>query len=414
MKKNCLKIIIIGHTDHGKSTLIGRLLLETNSLPKEKLSELKKASKKSGKPFKLAFLSDQLKEERTKNITMDTTQVFFKTPKRNYTIIDVPGHLKFIKNMITGVTQAQAAILIIDVNQGLMEQTRRHANIIKILGINELIIVFNKIDLIKYKKERFNQVKKELTDFLDQIQIKTCFYIPLSAEKGFNVAKRSSRIKWYKGPTLIEALDQAYIKSKRRKSNLRFPVQDIYKIKRSNIIVGKIASGTIKKDQPIIVMPGEKKTTVKAIKLFGEHNRKKASLGQSIGITLDKALPIKRGQVICDQSNPPPTTDRFEVKVFWMAKTPLKTGRNLIFRCATQKIDCIVEKIEKRIDSVKLNTIKQNAKQLKQNELGIVRIKTKKSVIIENFSRIEELGRFVLEHKTQIYAGGIITNKLDP
>lgn len=230
MRRETVKIVIVGHVDHGKSTLIGRLLLDTNSLPKERIAEIKKISKELGKDTELAFLTDQLKEERERGITIDTTQIFFKTRRKNFVIIDALGHLEFLKNMITGATQAEAAVLIIDAKEGIMEQTRRHLYIIQLIGIKQVIVVLNKMDLVKYNREIFNRIKQELSIFLEQMDIKTAIIIPISAKKNDNISRKSFRTNWFRGPRLLEALDSLKIEVQDIDKPLILPVQDVYKV----------------------------------------------------------------------------------------------------------------------------------------------------------------------------------------
>ncbi|MBU3912395.1 MAG: GTP-binding protein [Candidatus Omnitrophica bacterium] len=412
MRKDVLKIVVIGHVDHGKSTLIGRLLLDTDSLPDEKITEIKRICKELGKETELAYLVDQLKEEREHAITIDTTQIFFKTHRRNYVIIDAPGHVEFIKNMLTGASLAEAAILMIDVQEGVMEQTRRHAYLINFLGLNRVIVVFNKMDLIDYKKERFDKVKTELLKFLGNLKIKPFFLIPVSAKEGTNLSKKSQKMNWYKGPTLLKALDSLKLNTNIVKRPLRFPIQDIYEINGEKIIVGRIASGMVKQGQEVVLCPSFKGTRINSIRVFGKRNKTKAKAGESIGLTFNRPLFVKRGEVVAQKETPPKLTNRFKGNIFWMSDKPLYINKTITLRCAAQKVECGVEKIEKRIDPSRLETIQVNAKELKRNEIGIVVLKTKKMIVMERFNFIEELGRFILEQQNQVCAGGIITEKL--
>lgn len=402
-----MKIVIVGHVDHGKSTLIGRLIFDTGSLPPERMEEVKKASKELGKEVEFAYLMDQLKEEREGGITIDTTQTFFKTQKRNYVIIDAPGHVEFIKNMITGASQAEAAVLLVDAKEGIQEQTRRHAYILNMLGLNQIIILMNKMDLVGYQKENFEQVKEELLKFLTSINIRYSYVIPISAKYGENVARNSKKMKWHKGPTVLGALDAFNPKPKATDKPLRFPVQDVYRIDSKRILVGRVESGMIRKGQQILVLPSNKETKIKSIKVFGR-DKKEAGEGESIGVTLTQPLLVGRGEVICQKEDVPKVTNSFKANVFWMSKAPLKVGKKIRLRCATQEAECAVVKIERRINSSTLEVVEEDARVLKLNEVGEVVLKTDKSIIVENFNFIKELGRFVLERKTEVVAGGII------
>lgn len=403
-----LNFVIVGHVDHGKSTLIGRLLYDTNSLPPDKIEEIKKTSEGLGKDTEFAYLLDHLEEERQQGITIDTTQVFFKTGKRQYVIIDAPGHVEFVKNMITGASQAQAAILIIDVDEGVKEQTRRHAYILSMLGIKQVIVVLNKMDLVNFNRQRFSEVRKETGVFLDSINIKPIFYIPISAIKGDNIAKRSSRMSWYEGPTLLESLDTLRNFQSAENKPLIFPVQDIYKIDNKRIVVGRVEAGVVNKGDVIRILPSGQITRVNSIEKFLE-NKNSACAGESIGITTSEPIFINRGDIVCLPNKEPILTNKFHASIFWMAKKDFDKSERLTIRCATQETRCKIEAINKRIDSSTLEVIEEDACILKNLEVAEAIIKTKKPIAIKSFSDVQELGRFVLVEDGNICAGGIIT-----
>ncbi|MBL7131047.1 MAG: adenylyl-sulfate kinase [Candidatus Omnitrophica bacterium] len=379
-------------------------------MPKEKIREIKIVSKELGKDVELAYLTDQLKEERERNITIDTTQIFFKIRKRNYVIIDTPGHTEFIKNMITGTTLAEVAILIVDVQEGIMEQTRRHAYLISMLGLNRVIVLFNKMDLVDYKKERFNKVKLELLRFLGHLKIEPLFFIPVSAKEGINICKKSRKMNWYKGLTLLKALDLLNLDTNSIKRPLRFPVQDVYEIENEKIIVGRIASGVIKQGQKVVLSLAFKEATIKAIKVFGRH-KTVALNGECVGLILKEPLSIERGEIIVQKDTSSKATNHFKGSIFWISRKPLQINKTITLRCATQEVKGIAEKIERRINTSTLEVIEENANELKLNEAGVVVFKTKKSIIIEKFSFIEELGRFVIECEYNLRDAGIIIEK---
>jgi sulfate adenylyltransferase subunit 1 len=222
-----LSFVIVGHVDHGKSTLIGRLLYDTDSLAPDKIEEVRKASSEQGKQTEFAYLLDHLEEERKQGITIDTTQVFFKTDKRRYVIIDAPGHVEFVKNMITGASQAEAAVLIVDVKEGVKEQTRRHSYMLSLLGLDQVIVVLNKMDLVDFSKDVFDSVKKDVEEWLKSIKISSSVYIPISASKGENIASRSEKMPWYSGATFLESLDTMQNKQPPEDKSLLLPIQDV-------------------------------------------------------------------------------------------------------------------------------------------------------------------------------------------
>lgn len=404
-----LKFVIVGHVDHGKSTLIGRLLYDTDSLPPDKIEEIKKTSKSLGKETEFAFLLDHLEEEREQGVTIDTTQVFFKTDKRQYVIIDAPGHVEFVKNMFTGASQAEAAILIVDVEEGVKEQTKRHANILSMLDISQVIVVLNKMDLINYDQRRFESVKKTASSFLSSINLTPDYYIPISAKKGGNVAKKSENISWYDGPTVLESLDSLNNKLPFENKSLIFPIQDVYKIDNKRIAVGRIGSGIIREGDEVNIMPDKKKAVIKSIEKFME-NITSASAGESIGITTKDSVFLDSGNVICELGKEPPIVDTFRANIFWMYKEDFIKDERITLRLATQEVICKIARIIRRMDSSSLEVIEENADKLKNLEVGEVIIETKKPIVIQPFSVLPPLGRFVLVKGENICAGGIITD----
>lgn len=410
MKKEVTPIVITGHVDHGKSTLIGRLLLETNSLPKEKIAEIKKISAELGRDAELAFLTDQLEEEREKSLTIDTTQMFFGTRRRDYCIIDTPGHVEFLKNMISGATLAEAAVLLIDVSEGLMEQTMRHLNIINMLGLNQLIIVLNKMDLAGYKKDVFDRIKNELSSFLGNAGMSPSVIMPISARNGDNISKKSHDLRWYKGPTLLKALDLLKTGIEDVNKPLRFPIQDVYDVAGKQVAVGRVASGVIKRGQRACILPAMKDVRINTINVFERRNKSEAESGESIGVTLKNAPEVKRGDVIAQKENMPVSTVHYEGEFFWLSDRPLHIGNPVILRCATQETRGIVEKIGKRINSSTLEVIEEDAREIKLNEAASAVFKTEKPLIAEKFSFIPELGRFTIERDGIVAGMGIILN----
>lgn len=406
MNNENLKFVIGGHVDHGKSTLIGRLLYDTNSLPEGKIEEIKLLCDSLGKDMEFGYVMDHLEEERDQGITIDTAQIFFSTRKRDYVIIDAPGHVEFLKNMISGASQAEAAILIVDAEEGVKEQTKRHAYILGMLGLSQVIVVINKMDLVDYDRTRFESVKIELLEFLSNINIKPSYVIPISAKKGDFIANKTENFDWYQGPTLLEALDTFKIKESANKKPLRFVVQDVYSFDK-RIIAGRIESGIIRKGDKIKVLPSGEETKVKSVEEYLK-NVLEAEAGKSIGITTEDKLFIDRGNVIVSGTDLPAVTNRIKANIFWMDKIPFKKGESLRFRCSTQDVNCEIEKINTVINSSSLELIAEDSKEIKNREVANIIIRTDKPVVVENFNKMEELGRFVLGREDTC-AGGIIT-----
>ena len=403
-----LSFVIVGHVDHGKSTLIGRLLYDTDSLPPDRFEEMRKSSEDLGRETEFAYLLDHLEEERQQGVTIDTTQAFFKTNKREYVIIDAPGHVEFVKNMITGASQAEAAVLIVDVKEGAKEQTKRHAYILSLLGLKQVIVIINKMDLVDFCEKAFEDVKTDLKTFLGSINIRPELYVPICALEGDNIAKTSGRMPWYNGPTFLESLDTLRNREPSDGKPLIFPIQDVYKIGDKRIAVGRVEAGMIRQGQKVKVLPDRKNMVVKSIEKFLEDTYR-AYAGESIGIIAEDSLFLNRGDVVCDPEDELVLTDSFGANIFWMSKEEFRKNEKIIIRCSTQETTCKVEKIKRRINSSTLEIIEENANILKDLEVGQVIIKTKKPIAIKAFADVQELGRFVLIQDENTCAGGIIT-----
>lgn len=404
-----MKIVIVGHVDHGKSTLIGRLLYDTNSIARDKIEELENLSKKSGKSIEFAHFLDHFQEEREQGITIDTTQTFFKTAMRQYVIIDAPGHAEFIKNMVTGAAQAEAAILIVDANEGIREQTKRHAFILSLLGMEQIILAVNKMDLARYSKQVFDGILKNMEGFLETVNLSIKYAIPISAIDGDNVAFKSKSFCWYEGKTVLEALDSFGRKQADNGDYPVFPVQDIYKTGSRRIAVGRLETGRIKVDDEVLILPSMQKTRIKSIEKFSE-DVKESKAGECIGITTRDPVFLERGSVVCAPGGKVSVSDRFRAGIFWMSRESLKVGERVILRCATQEMPCVVDEIHKKIDSSTLEEIDDDYKALKTLEACQVSIKTKRPVAVSLFNELWPLGRFVMVKDNNISGGGIITS----
>jgi sulfate adenylyltransferase large subunit len=405
---NVLSFVIVGHVDHGKSTLIGRLLYDTDTLPPDKIEEMKKMSSQQGRDTEFAYLLDHLEEERKQGITIDTTQVFFKTDKRRYVIIDAPGHVEFVKNMITGASQAEAAVLIIDAAEGVKEQTKRHSYMLSMLGLKQVVVVINKMDLAGFDQTKFENVRGEAEKWLSSIGIEPLMYIPMAALSGDNIANRSEKMDWYKGLTFLESLDTLENDKPAADKPLMLPVQDVYKVGDKRINAGRIEAGELTAGEEIKIMPRGLKTRVKSIEKFLD-DPQNASAGECIGFVTKDSLFLDRGDIICREGKEPLTTDTIKARVFWMSPRAFEDGERLMIRCATQEQKCSIENISRRINSSTLELIEENARTLDNLEVGEVTIKTKKPICIKDFNEVQEMGRFVMVRNENIVAGGIIT-----
>ena len=406
-----LRFVMVGHVDHGKSTLIGRLLYDTESLPPDKLEEIRIASEEQGKDVEFAYVMDHLEEERSRSITIDTAQTFFMTPEREYVIIDAPGHKEFLKNMITGASQAEAAVLIVDAAEGVREQTQRHAFMIDMLGLEQLIVVVNKMDSIDFSEEKFIEVKKNIEEFLAKVNLRPNYVIPISAKKGDNVSNRSEKMDWYQGVTFLEALASFNNLPSALEKPMRFPVQLIHEIRGDKVVMGRVEAGILEKGREIIILPAGNKALVENIMEYDREGKNSAEAGDSTGIVLAGAeVPAERGDVITYPGEEPPVTDRFKASIFWMSPLPFDINEDIILRIATGEITCKVEEITERINSSTLEVLEENASVLNDTEAGEVIIRTISPVVVESFYKTKELGRFVLVRGNDVVAGGIIAH----
>lgn len=405
MEEKTLHIVIVGHIDHGKSTLVGRLFYDTGCLPPDKVEELKRISLEMGKEMEFAYMMDHLEEERQKGITIDIAHTFFTTEKRRYVIIDAPGHKEFLKNMITGSSQAQAALLLVDISQGIKEQTRRHCYILGLLGIKQVAVLVNKMDMVDYSEESFSAIKKEIKSVLGTLNITPAYILPISARRGDNIAKKSDKLTWFKGPTVLEALD-SFETNEAENTRLRFPVQDVYDVNGKKTAVGRVESGVLRKAQEVYILPERTKGRITEISQYMRDDMGSASVGECVGITTGGS-PLKRGQIVVDEVSST-ITDTVRANIFWLIDKDYKLGIPLTWKCATQEAKGKIEKIHKRFDPASIEVVEEHASEIRPAEIAEVEIKLDRKVVIDRFSDIPEMGRFVLEHMGHPVAGGII------
>src|ERR1700753_2260003 len=368
-----VRIVIVGHVDHGKSTLVGRLLHETGSLPDGKLDMLKAVSARRGMPFEWSFLLDALQTERDQGITIDTTQIRFRTHSRDVVLIDAPGHAEFLRNMITGASQADGAVLIIDALEGVRDQTRRHGYLLHLLGVKQVAVVVNKMDRVGFSAARFNEISDEISAHLTGLGITPSAVIPISARDGDGVAARTARMQWYDGPTVVEALDALEPARPLEQLALRLPVQAIYKFDDRRIVAGRIESGHLSAGDEIVIMPSAKIAKIKSVEsgpLTPVKGRQGA--GRSVGITLDRELFIERGDVIAHTASSPRDTRRIHARIFWLHDKPLAKGDQILVRLGTRESRASVVAIEKAVDPGELSSV-ENAS-IARNHVGEIDI----------------------------------------
>jgi bifunctional enzyme CysN/CysC len=402
-----VRIVIVGHVDHGKSTLVGRLLHETGSLPEGKLEMLKAVSARRGMPFEWSFLLDALQTERDQGITIDTTQIRFRTRSRDVVLIDAPGHAEFLRNMITGASQADGAVLIIDALEGVRDQTRRHGYLLHLLGIKQVAIVVNKMDRVDFGAARFKEISDEISAHLIGLGVTPTAVIPISARDGDGVAEHTARISWYQGPTVVEALDALEPARPLEQLALRLPVQAIYKFDDRRIVAGRIESGHLSTGDEIVIMPAGKIAKIKTVEswpvtpLTGSHGA-----GRSVGITLDRELFIERGDVIAHAGATPRDTRRIRARIFWLHDKPLSKGDQILIRLGTRESRASVVAIEKAVDPGELSNAETKA--IARNHVGEIDISLAQPIAADAYQENPRTGRLVIEVNGRIAGGGLV------
>lgn len=406
-----MNIVIVGHVDHGKSTVIGRLLADTGSLPDGKLEQVKRDCERNAKPFEYAFLLDALKDEREQGITIDTARSFFKSQKREYIIIDAPGHIEFLKNMISGAARAEAALLIIDAKEGIRENSKRHGYLLSMLGIRQVAVCVNKMDLVDYSQEVFENIARDYTEFLRQIGLEPRFFVPIAAFKGENMVKPSEAMKWYQGPSILGVLDAFDKAPSAEKKPFRMPVQAVYKFTEQNddrrIVAGRIESGTISVGDAVVFLPSLKRSEIKSIEAFSAAERKSISAGYSTGFTLKEQIYINRGEIMCKASEVQPyVSTLIKVELFWMGKTPMVKDKEYKLKLGTAKIPVTLKEIRKILDASELKTA--DKQMIERHDVAECVLEASSPVAFDLTGDIEATGRFVLVDQYDIAGGGIV------
>jgi len=403
-----LSVVIVGHVDHGKSTLIGRLLYDTKSLEDGKLDEIKAVCEKRNVPFEWSFVLDAFQAERDQAVTIDTTQIFFSSQKRKYVIIDAPGHREFLKNMISGAAQADAAVLVVDAKEGVQEQTKRHAYMLHLLGIKQVCVVINKMDKIDYSSKIYKRVCKEIKSYLQTLNIKPSHIIPISSRDGDMLKDRGANLKWYKSETLLEVLDSLELEKGSKAQDLRFPIQDVYRFDEKRILVGRIETGAISVGDTLFFSPTNEKSIVQTIESFPDNKKiTTAYAGQSIGITLDERIFVERGHTASHINNKPMMSNVFRANIFWLSDKPLAVGNSYKIRYGTTETTVNVQSIDMMVDTQSLEK-KDTAKSVEKNNVAEVTFRSRDMLAIDSHIDNFKMGRAVIYDGYDVVGGGLI------
>jgi len=407
-----VKIVFVGHVDHGKSTLIGRILEGTDSLPEGKIEGLRASCKAQGRQFEYAFVLDALAEEQQQNVTIDTTQIHFRTRTRKYVMIDAPGHEEFLKNMVTGAASAEAAIMVIAADEGTREQSRRHGQLLSLLGIRQVIVAVNKMDLVKYAESTFRQIEREYGDFLQSRGLTARAFIPVSAADGTNVVTKDGATPWFQGRALLEAIDALEPIESASQQPLRFPVQDVYRTDNRRILAGRIESGSLRVGDRLLFSPHHKTARVASIERWPAKSVDSADAGDSIGITLRDHIFIERGHIASHEADGPIESNRVHATVFWISAEPMRIGARYRLKLVTQDVECQVVGLGNVIDAGTLDNAANDLDELRINEAGEVTLQTRAPLVFDNHDRVSTMGRFIVADRNNILGGGIISGAL--
>jgi elongation factor 1-alpha len=413
-EKPHINLVFIGHVDHGKSTLVGRLMYDTGSLSEQDYRKLQQEAEERGKgTFAFAYVMDNLKEERERGVTIDVAYKKFDGQKNSFTIIDAPGHKDFVKNMITGTSQADAAVLVVSAKDGIQPQTKEHAFLAQVMGLKQVIVVVNKMDEVKYEESTFNKVKEEMTKLLQGIgyKVENIKFIPVSAWVGDNVVKKTENMSWYKGETLVQMLDTLTAPKPPTDKPLRLPVQDVYNIKGVGTVpVGRVETGILKPGDSIIFQPSGKTGEVKTIEAHHEQ-LEQAIPGDNIGFNvrgISKA-DVARGDVVGHTKDPPTVVKEFTAQIVVLNHpTAIPVNYTPVFHLHTAQMSMTITEIQKKLDPKTGAVKEENPKFLKTGDAAIVKVVPTKPLAAEEYKKFPQLGRFAIRDMGQTVAAGMI------
>ncbi|MEZ4429848.1 MAG: GTP-binding protein [Nannocystaceae bacterium] len=415
--RETMNIVIVGHVDHGKSTLVGRLLADTGTLPKGKLESVKATCDRTGKVFEYAFLLDALEAEQDQGITIDAARVFFRTDRRDYIIIDAPGHIEFLKNMVTGAARAEAAILLIDAAEGVQENSRRHGYLLAMLGIRQVVVVVNKMDLVGYSRDAFVDIAQEYRRFLAEIDVTPQHIIPVSARAGELITGASAQMPWYDGPAVLEAIDAFEKQPARHDLPLRVPVQDVYKWGHRGddrrIVAGRVESGRVRVGDEVLFSPSGKRSRIASIEGFNlPAPPQEVVAGRSTGVTLTEQLYVERGEIMSHVDHPPSVGSGLRVKLFWLGRKPMTRGRSYKLKLATAETAVSIAAIHRVLDASELGS-STGKDRVERHDVADLELHARKPVALDLAHEIEGTSRFVIVDGFDIAGGGIVSEVFD-
>ncbi len=415
LARESMNVVIVGHVDHGKSTLVGRLLADTGTLGDGKLEKVQAICRRQGKVFEYAFLLDALEEEQGQGITIDAARVFFKSAQRDYIIIDAPGHIEFLKNMVTGAARAEAALLIIDAKEGVRENSRRHGYLMSMLGIRQIVVAVNKIDLVNHDRAHFEAIVAEYSAFLAEVGIVARHFVPMAARDGDMVVGRGDKLGWYSGPTILEAFDGFTKAVADDRLPLRMPVQDVYKWNTRGddhrIVAGRIEAGTLRVGDRVIFSPSAKTATIRSVDRWHAPAQDVARAGQSIGVTLDHEIFVGRGELMSHVDTAPAMSTKLRVNLFWLGKRPMLPGRRYKLKLGTAEREVVIDEIHRVLDASDLDATTTKDR-VDRHDVAELTLRTRSPVAFDRTGEIVPTSRFVIVDGFDIAGGGIVRERV--
>lgn len=416
MDKELLNIVTVGHVDHGKSTVVGRMLADAGALPEGKLESIRENCRRNSKPFEYAFLLDALKNEQAQGITIDTARCFFQTATRDYILIDAPGHIEFLKNMVTGASRAEAALMVIDASRGVEENTRRHGYFLQMLGIRQTAVLVNKMDLVGYEQSVYESIRAEFSAFLAQIGVEPESFIPVSGMCGDNIVNRSQNMPWYSGVTMLEQMDAFRPLPTAEKQSFRMPVQGVYKFTEKGderrIVAGTVESGTLRAGDELVFLPSGKKTTVKSLEIFNAPTPHSFTPDTAAGFTMTEEIFVRRGEIACRTDETLPCVGvRLKANVFWLGAKAFDRSRGYTLKCGTARVGMKLEAMLRVVNAASLDCDSRDF--CAKNEVCECVLSLDAPLAFDLAATLDGTSRFVIVDGYEIAGGGIITEKLE-
>jgi sulfate adenylyltransferase subunit 1 len=414
LSSNVLRFTTAGNVDDGKSTLIGRLLVETQGAFEDQIEGAKRENeRRGGKGIDFSLLTDGLKAEREQGITIDVAYRYFATPKRKFIIADAPGHEQYTRNLVTSASNSDLAVILIDAKNGIVTQSRRHTFIAHLLGIRHFIVAINKMDLVDYRRERYEEIRNDFTNFIDRLGGAAIYCVPISALEGDHVTEPSARMPWYTGPRLLELLETIEVDDQQHKLHFRFPVQMVSRPPASPAFpdfrgyMGRVASGSIRVGDHVVVLPSRARTTVTGI-VTKDGPLQEAFARQSVTLTLADDLDISRGDILSCEPQPPQVRTEFKATLCWMNERKLRLNHRYVLRLTTKTVRAIINEIDYRLN---INTLERESPvfELQTNDIGQVRIKTLQPVVYDAYKMNRQTGGFIIvDENNDTVAAGMI------